>query len=153
MNRETLEAKIKNLQDRLWGVWTDAHKIPKQLGTDDRCFPDCGGVKTPICDIIVHLAKMRTFLEPFCEDGVDGGGDNQDGEGDIMKARGEALVREMESLRAAIAVKDELLEKCGNYIHTTVCDPFITAGGECCGLHKQIKAALSSTSSGRGGDE
>ena len=72
MNIETLEAKIKNLQDRLWGVWTDAHQIPKQLGTDDRCFFACGGVKTPICDIIDHLAKIKAFLEPFCEDDVDG---------------------------------------------------------------------------------
>ena len=60
----------------------------------------------------------------------------------------DGLLKENEELRKAVAVKDELLVECGNNIHTTVCDLFITAGGECCGLHKRIKAALSSTPSG-----
>ena len=68
MTKDELRAKIDNLQKRAWDVWTSAHAIPRDLGTDDKCFFDSGGVKHLVCDLVDNLAKVGKYLEPFCDD-------------------------------------------------------------------------------------
>ena len=68
MTKDELSARIDNLQKCAWDIWTNAHDIPRELGTDDKCFFNSGGVKHLVCDLIDNLAKVKQFLVPFCED-------------------------------------------------------------------------------------
>jgi len=68
MKSEELKARIKNLQERAWDVWTDAHELPRELGLDDRCFFQCGGIKHLACDLTDNLGKLLMILESHCEE-------------------------------------------------------------------------------------
>ena len=55
---------------------------------------------------------------------------------------------ELAALEADNARMREALEESGRYVCKTVCESFTAAGGECCGLHKRIIAALTGSPSG-----
>lgn len=68
MKTDELNSKINNLRERAWGIWADAHKLPRELETDDSCFFTAGGVKHLVCDLCDNLLKVESHLKPYCED-------------------------------------------------------------------------------------
>ena len=68
MTTKELHDRIQELRDRAWSVWSDAHQLPRELGTDDKCFLASGGVKTPSLEVVDNLVKVETYLRSFCED-------------------------------------------------------------------------------------
>ena len=55
---------------------------------------------------------------------------------------------QVKALEADNARMREALEESGRYVCKTTCESFTAAGGECCGLHKRIIAALTGSPSG-----